>query len=213
MMVMMMTTMMMMMMMIIKQKYTTQETASQNFNNRLYCSIANEKVSELKRKPMHGQFYLVLERPSVDKEKSLAWFCSSGLKRETDGLITTAQDQALNSHFHQKNVMKQPTDSKCKMCCKAEEHVTYVAAGCTTLALSKYTNRHNKVAGYIHRTICKHMGLQDIDKYHEHIPHSFMNVDISSIMWHVPAITDCTVQYLQYCTILPNRPDLVLHYK
>jgi len=49
------------------------------------------------------------------------------------------------------------------------------------------------------------MGLQVIDKYREHIPHSFMNASSSSIMWHVPAITDGK--------ILANRPDLVLHYK
>ena len=80
---------------------------------------------------MHGQFYCVFERPSVDKEKCLPWFCSSGLNGETDSLII-----ALNSHIHQKNIMKQPTDSKCRMCCKAEEHVTHIVAGCTILALS-----------------------------------------------------------------------------
>jgi hypothetical protein len=91
------------------------------------------------------------------------------------------------------------------MCCKAEEHVTHIAAGCTILALTKYTNRHNKVAGYIHRTIFKHMGLQFTDKYREHTPQNFMNVSSSSIMWHVPAVTDST--------ILANRRDIVLHYK
>ena len=44
-------------------------------------------------------------------------------------------------------------------CCK-EEHIKHGVVGCTTLAPSDYTNRHNKVAGYIHWTICKHMGLQ-----------------------------------------------------
>jgi hypothetical protein len=33
---------------------------------------------------------------------------------------------------------------------KAEEHIKDGVAGCTTLVLSEYTNRHNKVAGYIH---------------------------------------------------------------
>jgi len=46
--------------------------------------------------------------------------------------------------------MKQPTESKCRMCCKAEEHIKHGVAACTTLAPSEYTNRHNKVAGYIH---------------------------------------------------------------
>jgi len=45
--------------------------------------------------------------------------------------------------------MKQPTDSKCRMCCKAE-HIKHIVLGCKTLAPSEYTNRHNKVAGYIH---------------------------------------------------------------
>jgi len=46
--------------------------------------------------------------------------------------------------------MKQPIESKCRMCCKAEEHSKHIVAGCSTLAPSEYTNGHNKVAGYIH---------------------------------------------------------------
>jgi hypothetical protein len=56
------------------------------------------------------------------------------------------------------------------MCYKAEENIKCIVLGCTTLAPSEYTKRHNKVAGYIHWTICKHMGLQVTDKYYEHIP-------------------------------------------
>ena len=95
---------------------------------------------------MHGQFYQDLERPSVYKEKFLVWLCSSGLKKETESLITTAQDQALNMHYHQRNIMKQLTDSKCGMCYKAEEHRKHTVAGCTTLVPSECTNRHNMVA-------------------------------------------------------------------
>jgi hypothetical protein len=56
------------------------------------------------------------------------------------------------------------------MCYKAQEHIKHTVAGCTTLALSEYTNRHNKVAGYSHWTICKHKELQVTDKYYEHTP-------------------------------------------
>jgi hypothetical protein len=55
----------------------TQETASQNIKNQLKSSIENVTIEELKRKPMHGQFYQDIARPSVDKEKYLAWLgCS-----------------------------------------------------------------------------------------------------------------------------------------
>jgi hypothetical protein len=64
--------------------------------------------------------------------------------------------------------MKQPTVSKCRMCYEAEEPIKHIVPGCTTLAPSEDTKRHCKVAGYIHRTIGKHMGLQVTDKYYEH---------------------------------------------
>jgi len=38
---------------------------------------------------------------------------------------------------------------------KAEEHTKHNAAGYTTLEPYEHTNGHNKVAGFIHRTICK----------------------------------------------------------
>jgi hypothetical protein len=43
-------------------------TAAQNMKNQLKPSLKNEKIEELKRKPMHGQFYRDLQIPSVDKE-------------------------------------------------------------------------------------------------------------------------------------------------
>jgi len=79
--------------------------------------------------------------------------------------------------------MQQPTDSKYRMCLlEGRTHKSVV--GCTTLAPSDYTNRHNKVAGYIHWTICKHMGLQVHEEYYGHIPESDMLA--------VPLLCGCT---------------------
>jgi len=48
--------------------------------------------------------------------------CSSGVKGETESLIIAAQSQALNTSYHQRNIMKQPSDIKFIMSCKAKEH-------------------------------------------------------------------------------------------
>ena len=93
-----------------------------------------------------------------------------GLKGEMESLIIAAEGQALNTHYHQRNIMKEPTDCKCRVCCKAEEHVKHIVAGYATLAPSEYTSRLNKMTGYIHWTVGKHMGLQVTDKYYEHVP-------------------------------------------
>jgi len=126
------------------------QTAAQYIKKQLKSSIENEKIEELKRKPIHGQLYQDLERPSVDKEKSLAWLCDSGLKGEMESLIIAAEDQALNTHYHQRNIMKQPIDCKCSVCCKAEEHIKHIVVGCAALAPSEYYSRLNKMAGYVH---------------------------------------------------------------
>jgi hypothetical protein len=116
---------------------------------------------------MHGQFYYDLEIPSVDEQKPLVWLFSSGLKEETESLITAAQDQALNMHYHHRNNTKQPNDSKCRMCHKAKEHIKCIVPVHISLVLSEYTNRNNEVADYIQWTIHQHMGLQVTDKYHK----------------------------------------------
>ena len=85
------------------------------------------------------------------------------------------------------------------MCCKAE-HKKHNVAGCTTFAPSEYTNRHTKVAGYIHWKVCELMGLQVTDRllwtytWKGHKCHS------TTVMWDVPVITDQT--------ILTNQPNI-----
>ncbi len=86
---------------------------------------------------------------------------------------------------------------------QAEEHISHIVAGCTTLAQSEYTNRHNKVASYVHWSMCK--GVQVPHKYYKHEPEKVINVNDNTIMWDVPIVTDRT--------ILANRPDIVLHDK
>jgi hypothetical protein len=45
----------------------------------------------------------------------------------------------------------------------------HIVVGCATLAPPEYTKRQSKMAGYIHWTVCKHMGLQVTDKYYDYI--------------------------------------------
>jgi hypothetical protein len=107
-----------------------------------------------------------------------------------ESLTIAAKDQELNTCYHQRNGMKQPTDRKCRMCCKAEEHIKYIVVRCTTLAPFEDAKRHYKVAGYVHWMICKHMGLQVPDKCYEHVPDRVICVNSTTIMWDVAVITD-----------------------
>jgi hypothetical protein len=76
------------------------------------------------------------------------------------------------------------------MCYKAEKHIKHTVMGSKTLASSEYTHGHNKVIGYIHWTVCKHMALQVTDKYYENIPIRVMNINGTTIVWDIPVIRD-----------------------
>ena len=54
-----------------------------------------------KEKAMHGKLPKYLEKDHVDQEMSFQWMKYTGLKGETEVLITAAQDQALNTILQQ----------------------------------------------------------------------------------------------------------------
>jgi len=85
---------------------------------------------------------------------------------------------------------EQPADSNCRMRCRAEEHIKHIVVGCTTLAPSEYTNRHDKVAGYNYWTMCKHREIQVTDNYYQRVPVSVINVDGTTIVCDGPVIRD-----------------------
>ncbi len=82
----------------------------------------------------HGKFFKYLNEPFVDKEASLAWLRSSGLKGETESLIIAAQYQALNTRYHQRKILNLQVDSRCRMCGVTEETVSHIISGCSKLA-------------------------------------------------------------------------------
>ena len=68
------------------------------------------------------------------------------LKGEMEGLITAAQDQALNTRYYSKHIIKQRITDRCRMGHTQPETVKHLISGCQTLAADQYLNRHNQVA-------------------------------------------------------------------
>ena len=67
-------------------------------------------------KAMHGKFSNYLDKDHVDVELSSKCMKHTGLKGEMEGLITAAQDQALNTRYCRKHIIKQGTTDRCRMC-------------------------------------------------------------------------------------------------
>ena len=113
-----------------------------------------------KEKSMYGKFPNYLDKDHVDVELSFEWMKHTGLKGETEGLITAAQDQAPNTRYYSKHIIKQGTTDKCRMYHTQPETVEHIISGCQTLAVDQYLNRHNQVAAQLHLDICSYYGIK-----------------------------------------------------
>ena len=82
-----------------------------------------------KEKAMHGKFPSYLDKDHVDVELSFEWMKHTGLKGETEGLITAAQDQVLNTRYYSKHIIKQGTTDRCRMCHTQPETVEHIISG------------------------------------------------------------------------------------
>ena len=96
------------------EKYLTEAGTTDDMTND-YGKTATWKAKQLKHKykedfkkmvrgkwkekAMHGKFLNYLDKDHVDVELSFEWMKHTGFKGETEGLITAAQDQALNTRY------------------------------------------------------------------------------------------------------------------
>ena len=132
-----------------------------------------KKIIKNKRKDkaMHGKFPKYLDKDHIDMQLSFEWMKHTGLKGETEGLITAAQDQALNTRYYSKHIIKQGSTDKCRMCNSQQETLEHIISGCQSRAADQYLNRHNQVAAQLHLDICKHYNIAvEAQYWYQHKP-------------------------------------------
>ena len=125
-----------------------------------YKEDVNKLVKDRwKEKAMHGKLPKYLEKDHVDQEMSFQWMKYTGLKGETEGLITAAQDQALNTRYYSKHIIKQGSTDRCRMYHTQAETEEHIISGCQTLAAQ------------LHLDICKHYAIKvDAQHWYQHNP-------------------------------------------
>jgi len=89
-------------------------------------------------KQLHGQYKRQV--PEVTSmENAYRWMRqSTGLKMETEALITAAQDQELDTKCHKANILHTTNDPKCRMCKEKNETVAHIVSACSKIAGSLY---------------------------------------------------------------------------
>ena len=93
-------------------------------------------------------------------------------------------------------------DPRCRLCKQHAETVAHIISGCSKLAGTAYTKRHNNnVASIIYRAICAEYDLEPSKDWWVE-PEKVVRNDHAKILWDFPTQTDKH--------LLHNRPDIVL---
>jgi hypothetical protein len=70
-----------------------------------------------------------------------------------------AQDQAISTNYFKRKILKEETESRCRLCKEYEESIDQTS-GCPILAKNEYIMRHDKVCTHLHYSICKTLGIE-----------------------------------------------------
>ena len=127
------------------------------------------------------------------------------LKKETEGLIFAAQDQALRTNWVKKHIDGREVSDKCRLCGVRDESVEHLVAECEKVAQTEYKQRHDSIARIVHLEMCQKYGLIGEMKWYNHRPESVLENERVKILWDFSIQTDHIVQH--------NRPDIVIIHK
>ena len=162
-----------------------------------------ERHAKWQDKQLHGKF--LRDTEEVRGKDSWRWNKKGFLKKETEGLIFAAQDQALRTNWIKKHIDKRDVSEKCRMCGVRDESVDHLIAECEKLAQKQYKPRHDNIARIVHLELCQKFGLIGKMKWYNHKPDSVMENDRVKILWDFNIQTDHVIQH--------RRPDIVIVYK
>ena len=125
------------------------------------------------------------------------------MKKDTEGLLTAAQDQALRTNYIRNKIDRQDVSPMCRLCGERKETVSHITTECKKLAQNQYKSwRHDKVAQAIHWNLCKKFNLQCKETWHDHSPEAVMENYQVKLLWDFRIQTDHHLDY--------NRPDIVV---
>ena len=89
-----------------------------------------------------------------------------------------------------------------RLCAEKEETVDHIISACPTIVNTEYLQRHDRVAKFIHWTLCKNFNLPYTEKWYEHIPQPVTESTEVTILWGFTVHTDRKID--------ANRPDIII---
>jgi len=154
-------------------------------NKQLKHWLMQECKEKWMTKPLHGQ--------SLDKHTK-SQTQRAGLKKETEGFVMAAQDQALQTNAIKVKIDKQEGEATCRMCKNREETVTHVISECTKLAQLECKKRDDKVTGAVYWSLCETYHIKHSEQWYQHTAEPVVEMQ-SVIVWDMDIQMDRVIEH------------------
>ena len=162
-----------------------------------------EKEEEWRKKALQGQFVTRIEA----SEDTWGWLKTGKLKKETEGMILAAQDQALPTRHRKIRIEKQSGDPKCRLCGEREETVMHVLSECKKIAQTEYKKRHDKVATWTHWRLCQIYSLPHADSWYKHLAQKVIDTPQVKILWDFNIQTDGVLEARRLDIVVTDKEN------
>ena len=162
--------------------------------------IRQKRKEDWRRKVMHGQFTRQTE--DISSNDSWQWLQRGELKKETEGMLMAAQDQALRTRYVQRTIDGINISAKCRKCNVKDETINHIVSECSALAQNQYKKRHDAVAKTLHWSLCRKFKIECSSNWYEHQPIAVIENEQAKLLWDFSIRTDRVIQ--------AHRPDITL---
>ena len=134
-----------------------------------------ERHNQWKENQLHGKF--ARETEEVRIGETWGWIRKGYLKKETEGFIFAAQEQALRTNWIRKNIDGQEVSKQFRTCGERDESITHLNADCKMLAEKECKQRHDNIARIVRLELYRRFSLVCEVKWYNHKPASVVEND------------------------------------
>ena len=104
--------------------------------------------------------------------------------------------------MYQAKILKNGADPRCRLSTHSKETIDHKISGCPTIVNTEYLHRHDRVAKFIHWTLCKHYEIPTTEKWYEHTPEPVVEGKNVKIPWDFSVHIDRKID--------ANRPGIII---
>ena len=94
-------------------------------------SKKEKRLGDWEEKVLHGQY--LRQTKKVRSDQCWAWLQNGDLKRETESMIVSAENQSTRTNLAKAKIDKSQGDSLCRGCRKVDESMGHIVSGCSKL--------------------------------------------------------------------------------